>query len=80
MLGGTSGDWISLAGMIIVPDESNAVPLDLLNGWSHYGSAYGQATYVLSQQAVQWKLSESSFSCHLKSRMKPISKILFGFI
>ena len=50
--GGTSGDWISLAGMVIVPDESNAVPLDLQNGWGHYGSQYGQATYAFSPQAV----------------------------
>lgn len=50
--GGTSGDWISLAGMVIVPDESNAVPLDLQNGWGHYGSQYGQATYAFSLQAV----------------------------
>ena len=52
MLGGTSGDWISLSGMIIAPDESNAVPLDLQNGWGHYGSQYGQATYAFSLQAV----------------------------
>eukprot|EP00913_Durusdinium_trenchii_P032326 g30267.t1 len=30
--GGSSYNWISLSGMIIVPDESNAVPLELANG------------------------------------------------
>jgi len=61
MLGGTSGDWISLSGMIIAPDESNAVPLGLLNGWSHYGSAYGEATYAcLSASSSMGGLSESS--------------------
>lgn len=45
--GGNSYNWISLAGMIIVPDESNAVPLELQNNWAHYGSSYGTATYVL---------------------------------
>lgn len=35
--------------MIIVPDESNAVPLELQNSWVHYGSSYGTATYASRQ-------------------------------
>ena len=47
--GGNSHNWISLAGMIIVPDESNAVPLELQNNWVHYESSYGTATYASRQ-------------------------------
>jgi hypothetical protein len=40
------GDFIQ---HFLVPDESNAVRLDLQNGWSHYGGDYGKAKYVPRQ-------------------------------
>lgn len=38
---------VTLSSIFLVPDESNAVRLDLQNGWSHYGGDYGKAKYVL---------------------------------
>ena len=55
LVGGSSYNWISLSGMIIVPDESNAVPLELANGWQNYGSIYGSATYASRQQVRKRK-------------------------
>eukprot|EP00435_Cladocopium_sp_Y103_P023591 s3520_g5.t1 len=38
---------VTLSGILLVPDESNAVRLDLQNGWTDYDGDYGKANYVL---------------------------------
>ncbi|CAJ1386416.1 unnamed protein product [Effrenium voratum] len=38
---------LTVSGILLVPDESHAVRLQLQTGWAHYGGDYGKAKYVL---------------------------------